>query len=236
MSRSERLLELIQTLRRHRRPVSGQRLADETNVSLRTLYRDIATLQAQGAHIDGEPGMGYILKPGFLLPPLMFSEDEIEALVLGSRWVASRTDSELSRAAANVLAKIAAVLPDDLKPKLESSNLLIAASHNDAAQDTIDLSVVRKAIRNEHIVDISYIDAAGAATERRIWPFALGYFDRVRVVAAWCEKRNDFRNFRTDRIQSLETAAKRYPRRKAELLKSWRIAEGIVNLHDTDKI
>lgn len=236
MSRSERLLELIQTLRRHRRPVSGQRLADETGVSLRTLYRDIATLQAQGAHIDGEPGMGYILKPGFLLPPLMFSEDEIEALVLGSRWVASRTDSELSRAAANVLAKIAAVLPDDLKPKLEGSNLLISATHDDAARDTIDLAIVRKAIRNEHMVDISYIDAAGAATERRIWPFALGYFDRVRVVAAWCEKRNDFRNFRTDRIQALETAAKRYPRRKAELLKSWRIAEGIVNLQDTDKI
>ena len=225
MSRSERLLELIQTLRRYRRPVSGQTLADETNVSLRTLYRDIATLQAQGADIEGEPGMGYILKPGFLLPPLMFSEDEIEALVLGSRWVASRTDSDLSRAAANVLAKIAAVLPDDMKPKLEGSNLLVPQDHSEIA-DVVDLSLVRKAIRNEHIVEIGYVDAAGVPTERRIWPFALGFYDRVRVVAAWCEMRNDFRNFRTDRIQRMEPQGKRYPRRKAELLKAWRIAEG----------
>jgi predicted DNA-binding transcriptional regulator YafY len=225
MSRSERLLELIQTLRRYRRPVSGQTLADETNVSLRTLYRDIATLQAQGADIEGEPGMGYILKPGFLLPPLMFSEDEIEALVLGSRWVASRTDSDLSRAAANVLAKITAVLPDDMKPKIEGSNLLVPPAWNDV-RDVVDLSLVRKAIRNEHIVAIDYVDAAGVPTERRIWPFALGFYERVRVVAAWCEMRNDFRNFRTDRIQRMEPQGKRYPRRKAELLKAWRIAEG----------
>lgn len=234
MSRSERLLELIQTLRRYRRPVSGQTLADETNVSLRTLYRDIATLQAQGADIEGEPGMGYILKPGFLLPPLMFSEDEIEALVLGSRWVASRTDSDLSRAAANVLAKIAAVLPDDLKPKLESSNLLVPPAWG-TPDDVVDLSLVRKAIRNEHIVEIGYIDASGAPTERRIWPFALGFYDRVRVVAAWCEMRNDFRNFRTDRIQRMEPQGKRYPRRKAELLKAWRIAEEKHFTQDTDK-
>ena len=88
MSRAERLLDLLQTLRRHRLPVSGHRLASELGISLRTLYRDIATLQAQGAEIDGEPGMGYVLKPGFMLPPLMFSTEEIEALVLGTRWVA----------------------------------------------------------------------------------------------------------------------------------------------------
>jgi predicted DNA-binding transcriptional regulator YafY len=235
MSRSERLLELIQTLRRYRRPVSGQTLADETGVSLRTLYRDIATLQAQGADIEGEPGMGYILKPGFLLPPLMFSEDEIEALVLGSRWVASRTDSDLSRAAANVLAKIAAVLPDDLKPKIEGSNLLVPPSFSDV-KDAVDLSLVRKAIRNEHIVEIGYVDAAGVETERRIWPFALGFYDRVRVIAAWCEMRNDFRNFRTDRIQRMEPQGKRYPRRKAELLKAWRIADGRDTSQDTANI
>ena len=235
MSRSERLLELIQTLRRYRRPVSGQTLADETGVSLRTLYRDIATLQAQGADIEGEPGMGYILKPGFLLPPLMFSEDEIEALVLGSRGVANRTDSDLSRAAPKVLAKIAAVLPDDMKPKLESSNLLVPPSWNEV-KDVVDLSLVRKAIRNEHIVEIGYVDAAGVETERRIWPFALGFYDRVRVVAAWCEMRSDFRNFRTDRIQRMEPQGKRYPRRKAELLKAWRIAEGRDAQSNTDNI
>src|SRR6187399_3700871 len=115
MSRAERQQELMQVLRRHRRPVSGALLARELGISLRTLYRDIASLQARGAHIDGEPGMGYLLRPGFMLPPLMFSEEEIEALVLGSRWVADRGDSEMAEAALNVLAKVGAVLPPDLR-------------------------------------------------------------------------------------------------------------------------
>src|SRR5262245_23635780 len=106
MSRAQRLLDLIQVLRRHRFPVRGAALARELGVSLRTLYRDIEALKAQGARIDGEAGVGYVLRPGFMLPPLMFSEDEIEALVLGSRWVASRADAPLGKAARNALAKI----------------------------------------------------------------------------------------------------------------------------------
>src|SRR5882757_952834 len=109
--RAQRLLELIQVLRRHRRPVSGQTLSDELGVSLRTVYRDIQTLIAQGASIDGEAGVGYVLRPGFVLPPLMFSDEEIEALVLGSRWVAQCTDEPLARAARDVATKVAAVLP-----------------------------------------------------------------------------------------------------------------------------
>ncbi|WP_322990492.1 HTH domain-containing protein, partial [Hoeflea sp.] len=111
MSRAARLLDLIQLFRRHKRPVSGQRLADELGVSLRTVYRDIDALKAQGAAIDGEAGVGFVLKPGFMLPPLMFSEEEIEALVLGSRWVAERTDTSLGQAARTALVKSAAVLP-----------------------------------------------------------------------------------------------------------------------------
>lgn len=235
MSRSERLLDLIQTLRRHRRPVSGQRLAEETGVSLRTLYRDIATLQAQGADIEGEPGLGYILKPGFMLPPLMFSEDEIEALVLGARWVATRTDNELAQAASNLLAKIAAVLPDDLKPRIEGTNLMVAPGPP-PEPSSVDLAVIRKAIRNEHMVDITYLDAAGAATSRRIWPFVLGFFERVRVVAAWCTLRDDVRHFRTDRIVTLEPTGIRYPRRKAVLLKEWRAENSLMVDANTDKI
>src|SRR3954454_16786968 len=125
MSRAQRLLDLIQLLRGYRRPVSGAVLAEVLGISLRTLYRDIDTLNAQGAQIDGEPGIGYVLRRGFMLPPLMFSEDEIEALVLGTRWVARRTDKKLRGAAANVLAKIAAVLPEDLRHQLEFSGLLI---------------------------------------------------------------------------------------------------------------
>jgi predicted DNA-binding transcriptional regulator YafY len=227
MSRSERLLDLIQTLRRHRNPVSGQRLAEESGVSLRTLYRDIATLQAQGADIEGEPGLGYILKPGFMLPPLMFSEDEIEALVLGARWVATRTDDELARAANNLLAKIAAVLPDDLKPRIEGTNLVVASTPAPEPSH-IDLAVIRRAIRNEHMLDLVYLDAAGATTNRRVWPFVLGFFERVRIVAAWCTLREDVRHFRTDRIVTLETTGIRYPKRKAALLKDWRAA------HDAD--
>src|SRR5712692_11642714 len=125
VSRAQRLLDLIQLLRRHRFPISGASLAQELGVSLRTLYRDIETLNAQGARIDGEAGIGYVLRPGFMLPPLMFSEEEIEALVLGSRWVAERADAPLSKAAANVLAKIGAVLPKDLRETLDDSGLLI---------------------------------------------------------------------------------------------------------------
>jgi len=220
MSRSERLLDLIQTLRRHRRPVAGQVLADELAISIRTLYRDIATLQGQGAPIEGEAGLGYVLKPGFMLPPLMFSDEEIEAIVLGSRWVAKQPDRRLSAAAANALAKIAAVLPDDLREDLDASTLLVGPPAG--AVEGIDLSLVRQAIRNERKLGFLYRDAGGAASQRMVWPFALGFFDKVRVVIAWCEMRRDFRQFRADRIAELTPTDMRYPRRRQALLKEWR--------------
>ncbi|TPN55132.1 MULTISPECIES: YafY family protein [unclassified Mesorhizobium] len=220
MSRSERLLDLIQCLRRHRRPVSGQALAAELGISIRTLYRDIATLQGQGAPIEGEAGVGYVLKPGFMLPPLMFSDEEIEAIVLGSRWVAKQPDRRLSAAAANALAKIAAVLPDDLRQDLDASTLLVGPPA--AIIEGIDLGVVRQAIRNERKLGFLYRDAGGAASERVVWPFALGFFDKVRVVVAWCEMRQDFRHFRADRIAELKATDMRYPRRRQALLKEWR--------------
>jgi predicted DNA-binding transcriptional regulator YafY len=226
MSRSQRLLDLIQALRRHRRPVSGTVLADAVGVSLRTLYRDIETLKAQGAHIDGEAGVGYVLRPGFMLPPLMFTEDEIEALVLGSRWVSERADAPLGDAARNALAKIAAVLPDDLKESLDASNLLIGPGEATAAGDA-ELASIRAAIRAERKLQITYADGKGKATKRTIWPFALAFFDRARVVAAWCELRNDYRHFRTDRIGALKPTSMRYPRRRQALLKEWRALEGV---------
>src|SRR5215510_12439828 len=226
MSRAERLLGLMQVLRRHRRPVSGAALARELRISIRTLYRDIASLQSQGAHIDGEPGMGYVLKPGFMLPPLMFSEEEIEALVLGSRWVSERADAPLGDAARNALAKIAAVLPADLKDGLDAANLLIGPGEQIAAGDA-ELASIRAAIRTERKLTITYADGKGNATKRTIWPFALAFFDRARVVAAWCELRNDYRHFRTDRIGALKPVNKRYPRRRQVLLKEWRALEGV---------
>ncbi len=226
MARAERLLDLLQTLRRYSQPVSGQSLADELGVSIRTLYRDIATLQGQGADIEGEPGIGYILRPGFMLPPLMFSEEEIEALVLGSRWVAERADDRLGAAARNALSKIAAVLPADLRDSLDASTLLIGPGERIVA-DAIDLAVIRRAIRAERKLAIAYRDKGGAESERVIWPFALGYFDRVRIAVAWCELRQDFRHFRTDQIVRADIIDTRYPRRRPALLKDWRAAQGI---------
>jgi predicted DNA-binding transcriptional regulator YafY len=226
MSRAERLLDLIQILRRHRRPVSGRMLAEEANISLRTLYRDIRTLQAQGAAIDGEPGLGYILRPGFMLPPLMFKEEEIEALVLGSRWVSQRGDARLAAAAANALAKIAAVLPADLRAELDASSLFVISGEKIAAGDA-ELGLIRQAIRTERKLAIAYLGERKERTERVIWPFALAYFDRVRMVAAWCELRQGYRHFRTDRIAALSLADARYPRRRQVLLKEWRETEKI---------
>jgi predicted DNA-binding transcriptional regulator YafY len=221
MSRAQRLLDLIQLLRRHRFPVSGAALADELGVSLRTLYRDIADLNAQGARIDGEAGVGYVLRPGFMLPPLMFSEEEIEALVLGSRWVAERTDGPLRAAARNALAKIVAVLPDDMRDSADDSGLLIGPGEAVAAGDA-ELPVIRQAIRTERKLSIAYIDQDGARTQRTVWPFALGFFDRFRIVVAWCELRRGYRHFRTDRIAALTPSDTRYPRRRQALLKEWR--------------
>ncbi|WP_058462382.1 helix-turn-helix transcriptional regulator [Legionella adelaidensis] len=222
MSRTQRLFDLIQILRRHRNPVNGKKLADELGISLRTLYRDVATLQAQGASIEGEPGIGYVLQPGFLLPPLMFSEEEIEALVLGSRWVARRADQQLRHAAANVLAKISAVLPEDLRRQLEFSGLFIGPAHTVVAKDDKKEIVIRHAIRKENKLHMTYMDVKNEESQRIIWPMALGFFEEVHVIVAWCELREDYRHFRTDRIANLTQLQIRYPIRRQALLKKWR--------------
>ena len=226
MSRAARLLDLLQLLRNRRQPITGPALARELGISIRTLYRDIATLQAQGADIEGEPGLGYVLRPGFTLPPLMFSADEIEAIVLGSRWVATRADdSRLSDSARQAMSKILAVLPAELRERAEATNLLVARIGLEPAQ--VDAGQIRLAIRNERKLIVCYGDSGGAETERTIWPFMIGFFEKVRVVAAWCEMRQDFRSFRVDRIASLTVSDERYPRRRAVLLKEWREREGI---------
>jgi predicted DNA-binding transcriptional regulator YafY len=227
LSRAQRLLDLVQVLRRHRRPVSGRRLAAELGVSIRTLYRDIVTLQGQGAPIEGEPGLGYVLKPGFMLPPLMFSEEEIEALVLGSRWVADRADGALALAARDAMAKIVAVLPADLTRRVEDAALILGPGKMLVDAPQLDLAAIRKAIRAERRAAIGYGDAEGRTSERIVWPLALSFFDQVRVLVAWCELRQDFRHFRTDRLMRFEALEGRYPQRRQALLKAWRDKEGI---------
>lgn len=226
MSRSERLLDLIQVLRRHRTPVSGKALADELGISIRTLYRDIVTLQGHGADIEGEPGLGYVLRPGFMLPPLMFSEDEIEVITLGIRWAAVNGDARLGAAANNAAAKIAAVLPADLRRDMETSALLVGSGQK-VAGGHIDMTPVRAAIRRERKLRIAYRDKDAMTTQRFIWPFALAFFDKVRVIAAWCELRQGFRHFRIDRIETLEETDIRYSRRRTEMMKAWKAEQGI---------
>ncbi|MDQ1185364.1 helix-turn-helix transcriptional regulator [Agrobacterium larrymoorei] len=221
MSRSQRLLDLLQLLRSYRRPVGGAELAAATGVSLRTLYRDIATLQAQGANIEGEAGVGYVLRPGYLLPPLMFSEAEIEALVLGSRWVAGRADGALADAARAGLAKIAAVLPKALAEELDNSTLLVGPGKV-VDMPHIDLGNIRDAIRSQAKIQIDYADEQGRYSRRIVWPFALAFFDQVRVLLGWCELRQDYRSFRADRISSFTLLEARYPKRREVLLKGWR--------------
>jgi predicted DNA-binding transcriptional regulator YafY len=226
VTRSERLFALIQALRRHRRPVTAQQLASELSVSVRTVYRDIETLVAQGATIAGEAGVGFVMRPGFTLPPLMFSDEEIEALILGSRWVAQLPDAPLARAAADAVAKIIAVLPDRLRHHVDDA-ALFAVPRTAAALDRIDVSVVRRAIREQRKLRIVYLSDDGRETVRVVWPLAVAFFERIRVVVAWCELRQAFRHFRTDRIASAESTSDAFPRTRAQLLADWREAERV---------
>ena len=221
MSKSNRLFDLMQMLRRHRQPVPGADLAREAGVSLRTIYRDIATLQAMGADIDGEPGVGYVLKPGFLLPPLMFSEDELHAISLGAQWVGRQTDDALALAAHNALSKINAVLPSELRQVLNDN--VFHVSRAAVPGQSVDLQMVRQAMRDQHKLLIAYRNPNGSQTERVIWPIMIGFFETRRIIAGWCELRQDFRTFRTDRIDRALMQAEHYPGRRRELVRKWRL-------------
>jgi predicted DNA-binding transcriptional regulator YafY len=224
MSRATRLLDLLQILRRHRYPVAGEQLASELTISLRTLYRDIETLRAQGADIEAEAGIGFLLRPVFLLPPLMLTLDELEAIALGVKWVASRSDTDLSASAINALSKINAVLPSDLRDGLNASALLVPPPYEGRVKDFEDryLKSIRDALKSERKLFLNYEDVNSVTTHRTVWPVALGFYDEVRLLVAWCELRQDFRHFRSDRISELTLVSERYPIRRQNLLKQWR--------------
>jgi predicted DNA-binding transcriptional regulator YafY len=223
MSRSHRLFELMQVLRRHRGTVSGETLAREAGVSLRTIRRDIATLQAMGADIDGAPGVGYVLRPGFILPPLSFTHEELQALVAGMQWVSRQTDDALALAAQNALGKINGVLPLDLRRALDDDALYIGSKKEDVS--SIDLAEVRRAMREQRKMRITYKGEGGGDTQRVIWPILLGFVETRRFIAAWCELRGDFRLFRTDRIIRALVLDDRYLGNRRALVKEWRIKE-----------
>lgn len=220
MSRSARLLQLIDLLRRARLPQTGPALARQLDVSLRTLYRDIATLRTQGAAIEGDPGVGYEMRPGFLLPPLMFTPDELEALLLGARWASHQADPELAQAAATALDRIRSALPLELRIEVDTSGLLVPAiCHANATEPW--QTALRLAIRRQHKVVLHYTDEKGQPSERCVWPFAMAFFDQRRVLAAWCELRQDFRHFRADRVRHVTGLNERYPDHRNSLIERW---------------
>jgi predicted DNA-binding transcriptional regulator YafY len=220
MDKTERLFAIMDALRRHRRPVTAAQLAEEQNVSVRTLYRDIQTLVGLGAPIDGEAGIGYMLKAGFFLPPLMFSADELEALVLGARWVQAQPDDGLANAARNALGKIATASPEDLRDRISDTGLWPVLIRGDTETVPI-LGTIREAMRAERALHIVYRDEAGAQSERDIWPVQLAYYEGKQIIAAWCCARAAFRHFRTDRIDNLALTDDRFGRRRAILAREW---------------
>jgi predicted DNA-binding transcriptional regulator YafY len=228
VSRSARLFSLLDALRRRRRPVTAAVLAGELGVTVRTIYRDVGTLVGLGAPIEGEAGIGYVLRPGFLMPPLMFDEEEAEALVLGLGLVIERGDDELVVAAEKALGRILDVMPPALRDRAEAGGLM-AGPVFDEDWPNIDVALLREAIRTETTLVIDYGDAAGQRSTRTIWPVTLAYFARSEVLVAWCELRADYRSFRADRILSVTPIPARYPRRRAILLAEWRRREGLAD-------
>lgn len=221
MRRADRLFQIIQILRRSSRPITAAEIAGELEVSVRTIYRDVADLVGQRVPIQGEAGLGYVLGGAFDMPPLMLTPDEIEAAVLGAQWVAGRGDPVLARAALDLIAKITAVVPERLRPLLTDPAIGTPPGHAPTA-DGIDVAQVRQAIREARKIRLSYCDVRGDRSERTVWPVIVGYFDQARVLAAWCELRQEFRHFRTDRIVDARFLEERHGVRPTLLRARWK--------------
>ena len=216
MRRSDRLFDIIQLLRR-KPTVKARELGAALEVSERTIYRDIQDLIASGVPIEGEAGVGYVLKQGFDLPPLMFKEQEIEALVLGARIVESWADQELADAATDAIAKIEAVIPDRLRAYMANTALLAPAQHY-MEPISFDLSLMRRAIRGTRKVHFRYTDFNDKKSIRTVRPLSLAYFGPTWLLAAWCELRDDFRTFRLDRIQEFLLQDERFKPERGKTL------------------
>ena len=199
MRRADRLFQIVQLLRRRRRATRAADIARHLGISERTVYRDIRDLMLAGTPIDGEAGVGYRLRPGYDLPPLMFDREEIQALVLGARIVRQFGDPALARASDAILNKVASILPNDLAPLLEDTRLFVPGIVS--AKESADaLGVARGALIERRKLRLRYADAKGAGSERTVRPLGIFFWGRTWTLAAWCELRTDFRNFRLDRV------------------------------------
>jgi predicted DNA-binding transcriptional regulator YafY len=220
MRRADRLFDIIQRLRTARGPMTAAAIAAELEVTPRTVYRDIASLQASRVPIEGAAGIGYMLRRGYDLPPLMFSADEVEAVLVGMRLLRRTRDPGLQQAAKSVLSKLAAVLPEPLRGTLDAPPFHV--SEGDAREPgAISLAELRVAIREANKLHIAYRDSSGAVSEREIRPVALEYYVEVTLVCAWCELRNDYRHFRTDRIVAAKVLPDSFAADRKRLLSGW---------------
>lgn len=220
VDKTERLFAILDALRRRRTPTTADALADEHGVSARTIYRDIQTLIGLGAPIEGEAGLGYVLRRGFFMPPLMFTASELEALVLGARWVQTLPDGELGASARNALAKIATASSDDLRARIDDAGLWpVNLSGRRPSMPVLERA--REAMRIERAVDLAYEDADGHQSQRTIWPVQLAYFEGKQILVAWCCLRSDFRHFRTERILRFELTTEPYGRPRRALSQDW---------------
>lgn len=204
MRRADRLFELVQFVR-GRRNTTAVQIAARLEVSLRTVYRDVADLQARGVPIEGEAGVGYRLRPGYTLPPLMFTRDEATALVAAVRLALPRLDAALEHAAEAALSKVLSVLPPASRAAAEATAIhALRLGHDDIADVRAHLGLLRRAAAEGRRVHFGYRDEAGRATRRTVRPLGCYFWGAVWTLAAWCETRGDFRNFRFDRMSGLE--------------------------------
>lgn len=216
MRRADRLFAIIQLMRR-KPTLRARDLAEALEVSERTVYRDIRDLMSSGVPIEGEAGVGYVLRAGFDLPPLMFNEAEIEALVLGARIVESWADAELAVAATDVIAKIEAVIPEGLRGYMANTALLAPSVHH-MEPIAFDIAEMRRAIRSQLKVHFCYADVLRQRSERTVRPLSLAYFGPVWLLAAWCELRDDFRTFRLDRMRDFAVLEERFRSERGKTL------------------
>ncbi len=220
--RTIRLFAILDHLRVHKHPISAEFLAEALEVSIRTIYRDMATLQAMGAPIRGEGGIGYQIERGYFLPPLHFDPDELDAVIIGMQLVMARGDAQLADAALRASSKINAVLSDTDKGKYMNSPLLAYSDDTKTSGQSISLlSPLRNALRERQWLIIDYRDLKGQKTTRRIRPLGLTVFDTVWLLTAWCETRLAFRDFRVDRIGSIQLTGENFPRENGKEFKNY---------------
>lgn len=225
MRRADRLFRIVDELRRRRRATRAAELAELLEVSPRTIYRDMADLMASGVPIDGSAGVGYLLRPGYHMPPLMFDADEIEALAFGLRIIQSWTDAAMAEAAGRAIDRVRAAVPEELDRRI--GDLALLAPHRQAFDlaRQIDTGPYRRAIRDRQVLQILYEDEGARRSERRVRPLALLFYGPKWLLAAWCELRQDFRTFRLDRIAAAQSLDERFRpesgRTLADFLDRW---------------